>query len=294
MKPPFGEPKLTTKKIHLESDPTKASPLSESINLVPGEQKNEFIDQETGETYFQKEDYAIEVEHFVALLCKGILHVSDMIQKDGSHYSRKMPIERISGASIEEIKAETFLLHYLFADWDHHYKDEEYKNKYVDRGDSSAEPHKNLIVGDGHAFAHFDYGMALRRTPRSAPFDYNKYYDFLFKMWTRSHLDKLLHKKFNILKMKYEFRNTDQDPHVFLKHVSEKLFELQNALNNEQFFQAVIEKSDVKLGAHPFFFLEQEDAEGKRNELRDLLLKRVRILDEIIKDYSGVLTWKKD
>ena len=99
---------FSQKEDNKEPDPNTFSPVPSSVELNrDGEKRGDSVtDKNTATEYFlmsgprgkdrrEREIRGIEVELFVSLLSKGILHVSDVIEKDGNFYSKKMPLENM-------------------------------------------------------------------------------------------------------------------------------------------------------------------------------------------------------
>jgi hypothetical protein len=261
-------------------DPTKISPLAEGLNLEnikdeDGKDTKEYQDKETGEIFFKKHKHLAEIEHFVSLLSKGILHVSDFVKKDNEYFSHKMPLNQIEPSSNEDIETEVFLLHYLFGDWDH--KIDSRKNK------TGLSWEKNLRVGDNNQFVHFDYNMAMRKDDMSEPFDYGNKNYFLFQSQTKNFLNKKLQKKFNLKKFKFELKNNTIDKDKFLSVLTKKVQEYENVLNDSYFFDSIIKKSNLQIDNKKlFFYLKNENHQDRIEELREYLLNRVLILKTVI------------
>lgn len=276
-----------------KSDPTKSSPIPSKLNLeyINNDIKKNFRnlkDIETGEVYIEKKGVDLEeskVEHFVSLLSKGILNISDFIEKDGKHYSHKMPIENIESSSNEALQAELFMLLYLFGDWDHKeisaegaIKDAE-KNGYI----SGISSHQNYIKNESNQFVHYDYGRALQDASwiSDLPFNPGDKNNLSFKFKTIKFLRDKFNQGFNFKKFKFEPKNPENletDTKKFNSELSKRTTQFYDALNDKKFFKAVLDKSKIDLSSDRFFYIKGNNQEEKSEEFRKYLLGRISIL----------------
>jgi|GEM_PF-5576824 len=231
----------------VENDPPAIYPLSHAVSLEKAGDR--IVDTKTGDEYFEKTSDA-QTEYFVMLLSKGILHVSDLIEKDGKYYSRKMPLEQLAPAEAEEKDVELFLLKYLFGDHDH-------------------REGANYRSNDSGQFAHYDYGEAFSTV---VP-DRNR----LLKAVGNFYL-----KRGAIRAMKDRAKGTTESStkENFARILKEKLDLFRQALNNDSFFRAVLEKSGLSLNGK-LSFLKGDSEEDRAVRLREYLLDRISLLEKI-------------
>lgn len=155
--------------VHMLSPVAQNIEMRQADEMYDAENKPQpaFVDED-GFQYFllDKQKVGIrqnlQIEHFVSLFSKGILHTSDIVEIDGHYYSRANGnyLDDSAPAKPGEREAEMFLLKYLFEDWD--------KN-FVKQGNF-----KNYIEGDT-TFTHYDYGEAFSG---SAKRKQEPYYEF--------------------------------------------------------------------------------------------------------------------
>ncbi|MBI3335785.1 MAG: hypothetical protein HY001_04795 [Candidatus Portnoybacteria bacterium] len=231
-------------------DPTKSSPLPQSVSLEKTDSKVE--DKETGDEYFEKGN-DMQLEHFVVLLSKGILRVSDLIEKDGKYYSRKMPLENMPLAREQEMEAEFFILKYLFGDPDH----------YV------SGTHLNHLKNESNQFAHYDYDRAFSNVVPNKNILLRKLGNFFLK----KEVEAVFKNKMKQLKDQPSQQN-------FSSILKEKLSLFKDTLQDASFFNAVLNKSGLSLTGR-FSFLKGNSETERANELRKYLLDRVFLLEKI-------------
>ena len=112
----------------MDADPTKYSPINPKINpenffLEENPRRRDnlvYPDTDSGELYY-KISKNPRIQHFVALLSKGILNVSDVVRVDSCTYSRKMDLDKVQPAQNLQIDihVEIYVLRLIFNDLDH-------------------------------------------------------------------------------------------------------------------------------------------------------------------------------
>ncbi len=280
-------------------DPNTFSPLPSSIefNKAGGKRGDLVIDKNTGTEYFlisgkrehEREIKNVEAELFVSLLSKGIFHVSDVIEKDGEFYSKKMPLENMKPGEKMELEAENFLLYYIYSDWDHKFVTEDQLAKLNKEKDYVSD-HHNLIEDKRGAFAHFDYDVAL-----------GNHHDifngsFMFRSNDESRHSGVPLKQavtieeikrianlnnqsiLNKLKGFISGRNTKQ----LIKILDEKTDLFIERINDKDFFNAIIKKSKLDITLPQFYFLDGNTVTEKEESLRKYFNERLEVLKEVI------------
>lgn len=282
-------------------DPMKASPVPErlDLDLLPkkfkyeynspsGDRKkadwNVWQEKQSGDKYLEKDvtlkpnQQNPQVEYFISLLSKGILHSSDFIKKDGKYLSRGMPLEAMEPVRKGELEAEFFLLEYLFNDWD----------KEVSHG--------NVRINDEGKFAHYDYAEGFR-SDRRIDFSYKTDFDtqMLFEDLERDlntitkygqpwGSERKAKDTPNILKNP-EHRSS---PEIELE-VLQKAKELAGQIQDIEFLNAIIKKSELNINDKRFSFLKGKSHEERIIELQKALLERLQILITLVKKRNSLL-----
>lgn len=276
----------------VESDPTKSSLLSENLNLekVSSFSKsyptpttiNVLKDKESGETFYGKEDAETkedvrgwDYEYFVAMLSKGILHTSDVVEKDGKFYSREINLKNIEDkSSKEEIASEIFLLDYLFGDTDH----------------SVGTKTTNMRIEDDK-FVHFDYGLAFHNY---SPNGQRERYGHLPEGFdVKNKIDGIASGNFATdLKNKFADYFDPSSPsanyYKFLdkeklgSEILSKSESFLSNLNSEGFFDSVIKRSGVDLFGPTFKFLKGSSFEERKEELLAIFKERLIALQQTL------------
>ena len=286
-------------------DPTKSSPVPQSLELAPKEVQKESVlkgegnkqrnversinvysDAHSGEEYINKGNFR-EVEHFVSLLSKGILNVSDVVEKEGEYFSRKMPLENVEAGTEADFEAEMFLLNFLFADWDHQYANDEGMNMLAKQraaksghGDNVLH-YQNVIKNDEGQFVHYDYGKAFGsdQDQEADIFKKSKTNDPFLGLLTRAHLLYKFKPSLDTKNLTISRKNSNGVSYAdFKASVAEKVNAFDDALKDEGFFSKVVEKSKIDLNRIQFSFLKKDGEEG----LREYLLHRVEVLKDIV------------
>lgn len=276
-------------------DLMKSSPIQEAVKFENQPLIDLAIDKDTGDFYTEKDlehevsRQNIGVERFVSLISKGILHTSDILEKNGKYYSRhNFSVDGGVEVSKEgEMEAEMFLLEYLFGDNDHgfgsHY-----------RGDLNFDR-----ASDGR-FSHYDYSDAFRDTIHTA-FAFSKNEDYTqFKkyiIYLLEHTDRI--GKINYLDSDFETdmkfgglykKHVDQNvenvlllkTNAFTDAISDRTIEQSIKVIRKDFFHTVIERANLNLTDERFSFLSATNQEGKVEEFRKILLNRLETLKSIL------------
>ena len=272
-------------------DVMKSSPLQEKVQFEEVDEKDKYKkDKISGFLYSEKdldskENYRqnIEIERFISMLSKGILHTSDIIEKDGKYYSRLnyFYLENSDQAKEGEIEAEMFILAYLFSDWDKSAFDKDIQD--------------NIYTKDGN-FAHFDYSEAFRENLNHNQFIFKKDENpNNFKDKINLLLDDpiLIDRADDFFKrkiesgIKYDSYREIADKKLIEKELFEKITVLENTITNgrEDFFSAVINKAKLDLTKNERFdFLSSKTQKDRIEELRNILLGRLEVLKLILLD----------
>ncbi len=279
-------------------NPFNTSPLSDKLNLVKKETSetfysfdennkkikvpiSKFEDVDSGDEYIEKRiDIAPHrqnpaVEHFVSLLTKGILHSSDIIEKDGTYYSRKMNLENTDPARRGELEAEIFLLEYVFSDWDKLFL-----------GD-------NVTKTEENKFAHYDYGEAFHGSWADATYspDYPK--DKLIKdiKWRLAVLPSYGEKeslKRSVINLLTALGFPVQPKMPEAKDELQKKSEaLKEGLEDTAFWSAIIKKSKLNIMSDDFNFLKEKDPTERTEELRRFMIFRLDVLTDVLNKTNG-------
>ncbi len=277
----------------VDSDPTKSSLLSENLNLekVSSFSKsyptpttiNVLKDKESGETFYGKESGETkegvrgwDYEYFVAMLSKGILHTSDVVEKDGKFYSREINLKNIEDlSSKEEIASEIFLLDYLFGDTDH----------------SVGTKRTNMRIEDGK-FVHFDYGLAFQNYKKGT-LEREPYGQIPEGLSIKSKIGAIASGNFAIeIKNKFADYFDPSSPsanyYKFLdkeklhSEILSKSESFLSNLNSEGFFDSVIKRSGVDLFGVTFSFLKGVSVEERKEELLTIFKERLLALQQTL------------
>lgn len=269
-------------------DVLESSPIEGGVNIEDGR------DTITGHYYYEKNldpetlsRQNIPVERFVSLMGKGIFHISDIVTKDGKHYSRinSSHLENSKPARDGELEAEMFMLRYLFGDWD---KDAAY---------SDALDTANVII-EKNNFAHFDYGEAFRNKDRDGLINFlfaKNENPQTFKPAINDLLDDPM--LINGINASSQYRPSENDDSVRQiaqqEFIEKELFEkavalgkaiavTDNSAENPDFFKAIIKKAGLDLNNERFRFLVSNEEAGKIEELRTILSNRLAVLEETL------------
>ncbi|MEI8130472.1 MAG: hypothetical protein WCG55_03125 [bacterium] len=282
-------------------DVMKSSPVEANIKLNPTNELGIFQDED-GHTYYEKEirpeskrRQNIEVERFVSMIVKGNLHSSDIIEKDGKYYSRDNFKGNSEKSKEREAEAEIFILKYLFGDWDH----------TLDGWDIDSSPKQNNISADKDTFAHFDYGEAFRNFKKDG---LEKYTNFTFSKRERTNkfkdkiiflldhpgfIDPVQRRVVLIHQHKYNYdrpadERTEEQLSIktnsLLQTIQDRRVEDPESGNTQDFFNAVIKKAKLDLNNRRFSFLTGKTQQERVDELRDMLTKRLALLETVLRD----------
>ena len=277
-------------------DVMKSSPLENAIELVANDLY--FSDKDTRHSYTEKdlesrESYRqnIAVERFVSLLSKGILHVSDIIEKEGKYYSRhNYSLQENSKPAKEgEIEAEMFLLRYLFGDWD--------------KGVTDTMMQDNIYTKDDK-FAHFDYSEAFRNSTRPNSFVFKANEDpEIFKDKINNLLNNpiLIDSQGDHYTRDLELNDYHEEDYYrkfasseairkvifektvsFLTMIKVETTEKTSTARTNDYFMAVISKAKLDLNNERFSFLQTKTQEERVEELRNILIKRLEFLKSLL------------
>ncbi|MBP9803213.1 MAG: hypothetical protein KBD14_02820 [Candidatus Pacebacteria bacterium] len=220
MKESFGE----------QNNPHNNSIIPDKLNLIlknKEHKQEELQDEETGDIYFKKHYWGgvREMhlrEHFISLLVKGIFHSSEMIRiGENDFLSRKNNLEYTQKGELLEKEAEIFLLKTIFGDSD---RDIE-------------TPNHNIEQDKDGRFSHYDYGSALRGN------EFNKIHENSKNAYNIFH-EFCKDNNFS----KDDIRN-------FSIQIINKLRALEQAVNDEKFISAILEKTEFQ----PLYELERID-----------------------------------
>lgn len=277
------------------TNPTKFSPISENLNLRLSSktQKEKYklngattpvdipiwVDTE-GNEYFQKmpelkpHKQDLPVEHFISMLIKGVLNSSDLVkhvEKDGTiiYLSKKMDLDKIENGSPEEIKAEIFLLNYLFEE--------------MDKTSTGQNVRVNPETG---SFAHYDYSEGFRSKKDDPTFWYEQ------NQKAESLIPGINYQLDNIYKYKIAPKgrptklpdNNTPSKGVELAIKARALL-LREQIQDLEFFEAVIKKSNIDLSENSarFHFLNTGPEEERALELQKMILDRLNVLIKVLK-----------
>lgn len=291
------------KEVNKENlDPTTFSPLSSQIKLNEEnkiKRGESVIDENTGTEYFlisgkqddRPEYYSVNpsLEQFVTLLSKGILRVSDIVEKDDKYYSKKMPLEDMESGKKMELEAENFLLRYLFSDYDHvkvpdtQLKENNEKNKSI----GNTDYHQNFIKDKKGRFTHYDYEGALGNLTDGDKFAFNINDDgSSWGLKQKTTIEEIKHGAFP-----YNESLMAELKRFILGRTSKQLFKIlrdkinlfENQIGDRYFFDAVVKKSKLNINLGQFYFLNGETPTEKQESLRKHFIERLEILKEVIK-----------
>ncbi len=132
-KPVSAEEAERVRAAHEAADPTNYSALAprgrmESVGTVHSRGEGDYLNpvlEADGETWYKLDDGSLpRLQQIVARLLKGIINVSDVVERDGEYYSKRMPHDRIEERlSEEETDADLELLYLVADDSDHFTRD---------------------------------------------------------------------------------------------------------------------------------------------------------------------------
>ncbi len=262
-------------------DPTKVSPVPESIKFEenpPKRYKDAIVDLENRDLYFPlKRASQPDIQHFVGLLSKGILHVSDVVEKDGTYYSKKEHLEEVAPGKEKELEAEGFLLNYLFGDWDKEFiseKDQKFWSN-VNNAPEGVEYHQNFIKDNEGRFIHYDYGYAAMPHNEQRPFEFGKDLKDMDIALVNSEIPLLV-------KGMTGKEVPPAEAETIKNRIREKIVLFEKHLSNKDFFDAIIKKSKLNLEYEDFGFLKGNSYEEKAESLRAYLTERIDILNKAL------------
>lgn len=276
-------------KITKPIDVLKTSPLQEKVEFKKNDESMFKEDKNSGHLYSEKDLITnkdrqnIGVERFVSLLSKGILHTSDIIEKDEKYYSRLnySHSENSEPAKEGEIESEIFILKYLFGDWDHTIGGWDHDDLDIQ---------DNVYTKNGR-FAHFDYGEAFKNTksmdPKTFPFPFTKNENpekfveqIIFILDHPGFIDPS--RKPITQEDQYKF-NHDRSVNKDLENeILIKATEQEEALKDKDFFNAVIDRAKLDLSNERFSFLSTNSKKERSEELQSILIRRLEVLKSIL------------
>lgn len=267
------------------TDPTKSSPISENLGLkLSGKTHREkyklngittpveipIWEDGDGNEYFQKmpelkaHKQDLPVEHFISMLIKGVLNSSDLIKHGDIYLSKKMNLDKIEGRPPEDIKAEIFLLNYLFEE--------------MDKTSTGQNVEINPETG---AFAHYDYSEGFRSKSDDPTFWYER------NQKAENLIPGINYQLDNIYKYKIAPKGRPTklpDNNSPSKEVETTLkiraLSLKDQIQDWEFFKAVVKKSGIDLSENSarFHFLNPGSIEERMRELQKMILERLSVL----------------
>lgn len=257
-------------------DPTTSSPVAENLNLIKTDDLNVdtgseikkfevYREPESGEKFFTRKEHS-SYEYFITLFSKGILNISDIIEKDGKLYSREMPVSNIENkSSKEDIKSEIFLLSFLFNDKDH-----------------VPELNHNFRE-EGGKFVHFDYDGAFSWKQDGKPI-YSK--NIPTTETTKRELRQFFNKEWYPMHLRNKKEVIENEKNLDEKEFKiillQKTDQFIDRLNDVKFFDAIIEKSGIDFSDEKFSFLRGNSDNEKALELKTLMIQRLVNLREAL------------
>lgn len=252
------------KETYEKADPTKYSTLDEGVTLESTNNKR--IPEKEGSGYFYKlrevkhpaQFSEPEVQRFVVLLSKGVLHVSDVIKKDDGWYSKDMPLENMDPGSEtkREQAAEVFIVKWLFADWD--------------------KKRRNIKLGNNN-FALYDFDVTFANRDElnensQIPFDFKNHGNVGNVNNAARSVDEIM----SGLGLGWVTGNAEDSPKIKAM-ILEKLELFKGRLQDEVFLNAVYKKSNINLESERFSELKGENTEQKKEALKQYLLSRITL-----------------
>lgn len=223
---PSQEELKKIKKAQEDADPTTYSHLEEAVDFGGYDhvyRRGKKIADLNSNEFFFKILKNPELQRFISLLSKGILHVSDVIKVGDHYFSKNMSLEKIQSSQKMELKAEIFILNRLFYDWD------KYTGNYY-KGDLG-----NVNQDPKGRFAHFDYNVATLSAPNPSPLSLR----FITKIHGHSVEDeKTLAETKRIIKEKIDMFRQRIDDEIFFGSVIKKTgIGLQESVPGKLFFE---------------------------------------------------------
>ena len=152
-------------------DPSRSSLVEENLGIqkVRG---REFRDTVTHEDFFVVHKNP-EFQRLVSYLAKGTINTSDVVKQGDRYFSHKQQLDTVAPGNAyykEEMRADTFILRYLFGDYDHeYYPAEDYRMNDARKEANLPEEmfqkadieHQNVVVNQANKNAYyFDFDSA--------------------------------------------------------------------------------------------------------------------------------------
>lgn len=254
-----------------------------------------------------KEKQDFEMERFIATISKGVLHVSDVVRlPDGidektkenkyKYLSKIMDLDKIEGKPGEdaqpEVKAEIFLLNYLFEEMD-----KASGEKRKTEGEKVGEAQNININPKTSSFAHYDFGDGFRKNDNDKTFWYER------NQKAESLIPGINYQLNNIYKYdiapkgrptKLPDNNIpSKETEAFIK---QKALMFRENIRDSNFFNVVVKKSDIKktedgavegkteylINSERFNFLNLGSLEDRTQELQKMILERLDVLIKVL------------
>lgn len=262
-------------------NPHDNSAIPEKLNLDIKKKNGiieEYQDEESGDIYFKKRYWAgrredHQKEHFVSLLTKGVLHSSEMVRIDeNDFFSRKINLENTQKGELFEKEAEFFLLKTILGD--------------IDRGGFESENlvgNHNVDHDENGRFSFYDFTMCFES------------YEFIEIHKNPKNAYKIFHKFCEDNKF------SSNDIHNFSLEVSEKLNSLEQAVSDQNFISAILEKTGFEPSTErvdadkakgvvseikKYFYskgIKEEVQDVKIEKIRNLLLEPITAMKKVVK-----------
>ncbi len=239
-------------------NPEHASLLEASLNLVP-DKNGLYKEAETGELFIEIASHP-EKQRFVSSLLKGIINSAEIVHVNGKYFSHVQQFDNLDPKSTEDFKAEidadTFILSKVFGDTDHKFyvDDDELNSERTPYGinarprDIVAGEHKNLVVDDDNSKKYFfDFGEAF----------WNSYATYQMD-WFTSEEGRTGFRNY-ILKELINDRYISDNTEKVFEIIYRKAEELNSRLDSKDFFNAIMDKSQLDLKKEFGVFMHQED-----------------------------------
>lgn len=258
-----------------------------------------FREKNTGEEFFMIHKHP-ELQRLVSYVVKGTINTSDVVKQGENYFSHKQKLENVPSGEdsyLEEIKADTFILKYIFGDYDHVYYQpgDSLRTSFLKKKDISENTlratdteHRNTVVNQERKNAYyFDFEQA--GDPGIEPGE-GMYSLQLGNRLNTEEFKQLLHEKL------YE-RDNPRLPQLLsqtktLEILKDKISALmRDVFSPEQFpqFQAMVERSGTTFDERGFIFYEFKTADHseRTREIFDDLAERCRLMNEVVHEEMG-------
>lgn len=250
-------------------------PKKESLDL--GKFTHLYKDKNTGEIYHQIFEYP-ELQKFTALLLKGIMNVSDVIEINGKYFSHEQDSNSLKSKEnyFEEILADLFILKEVIHDLDHRYYQLDKKQEIYSMGsgivpEKSFIEHANLLVDENQKnFNIFDFHSSFSML--------NKNNTLYLEELEKIYISALSNKEF-------QNGNRKEILEIIDKKCSRFLEEVFNNKSSE-FFDAVVKNSKINFDHIRFDDLnfKSSDQIGKSHEFLNLIRERFILLKKVLNE----------